>query len=144
MHPNTITLKFFSMKSLKIIAVVFFTSIGSLSFAGGNCEDKIRNKDIFTAEQVEMKIRHCESLKAPRKALRATFTAEQKAIKKDKSLTKKLKREKLRATFTTEQLAMKKEIRAKRKQNRAEFKKTLTPEQKTILKERRQARKMKQ
>lgn len=125
------------MKSLKTATVVLFTLISSISLAGVDCKDKIRNKDIFTPKQVEMKIRHCESLKEPRKAFRATLTAEQKAIKKNKSLTKKVKREKLRATFSAEQLAIKNEIRALRKQNRAEFKSTLTAEQKATLKERR-------
>jgi len=131
------------MKSLKTLTLVLFTLISSISIAGVNCKDKIRNKDVFTPEQVEMKIRHCESLKEPRKAFRATLTAEQKAIKKDKSLTKKVKREKLRATFSAEQLAIKNEIMALRKQNRAEFKTTLTAEQKTTLMERRKSRKLK-
>ena len=137
MHQMIRNFKFFIMKSLKTATVVLFTLISSISMAGVNCKDKIRNKDIFTPKQVEMKIRHCESLKEPRKAFRATLTAEQKAIKKNKSLTKKVKREKLRATFSAEQLAIKNEIRALRKQNRAEFKSTLTAEQKASLKERR-------
>ena len=131
------------MKSLKTATLVLFTLISSISFAGANCKDRIKNKDIFTSEQIEMKIRHCESLKEPRKAFRATLTAEQKAIRKDKSLTKKVKRDKLRATLSAEQLAMKNEIRAKRKQNRAEFKRTLSSEQKATLKERRKAGEMK-
>ena len=143
MHQRIRNFKFFTMKSLKTATVVMFTLISSISLAGVNCKDKIKNKDIFTAEQIEMKIRHCESLKEPRKAFRATLTAEQKAIRKDKSLAKKVKREKLRATFSAEQLAIKNEIRAKRKQNRAEFKKTLSPEQKATLKKRRKERKVK-
>ena len=142
MHQIFRNFKFFTMKSLKTATVVLFTLISSISLAGVNCKDKIKNKDIFTAEQIEMKIRHCESLKEPRKAFRTTLTAEQKAIRKDKSLAKKVKREKLRATFSAEQLAMKNEIRAKRKENRAEFKTTLTAEQKATLKKRRKARKM--
>ena len=143
MHQMIRNFKFFIMKSLKTLTLVLFTLISSISIAGVNCKDKIRNKDVFTPEQVEMKIRHCESLKEPRKAFRATLTAEQKAIKKDKSLTKKVKREKLRATFSAEQLAIKNEIMALRKQNRAEFKTTLTAEQKATLKERRKSRKLK-
>ena len=131
MHQRIRNFKFFTMKSLKTATVVLFTLISSISLAGVNCKDKIKNKDIFTSEQVEMKTRHCESLKEPRKAFRATLTAEQKSIKKDKSLTKKVKREKLRATFSAEQLAMKNEIRSLRKQNRADFKSTLTAEQKS-------------
>ena len=142
MHQICRNFKFFTMKSLKTATVVLLTLISSISLAGVNCKDKIKNKDIFTAEQIEMKIRHCESLKEPRKAFRTTLTAEQKAIRKDKSLAKKVKREKLRATFSAEQLAMKNEIRAKRKENRAEFKTTLTAEQKATLKKRRKARKM--
>ena len=130
------------MKSLKTATVILLSFIYSASFAGVNCKDKIKNKDLFTSKQIEMKIRHCESLKEPRKVFRATLTAEQKAIRKDKSLAKKVKREKLRATFSAEQLAMKKEIKSKRKQNRAEFKTTLSFEQKATLKERKKARKM--
>ena len=143
MHQRIRNFKFFTMKSLKTATVILFTLISSISLAGVNCKDKIKNKDIFTAEQIEMKIRHCESLKEPRKAFRATLTAEQKAIRKDKSLAKKVKREKLRTTLSAEQLAIKNEIRAKRKQNRAEFKKTLSPEQKATLKKRRKERKVK-
>jgi len=142
MHQRIRNLKLYTMKSLKTATVVLLTLISSISLAGVNCKDKIKNKDIFTAEQIELKIRHCESLKEPRKAFRATLTDEQKAIRKDKSLAKKVKREKLRATFSPEELAIKNEIRAKRKQNRVEFKRTLTAEQKATLKERRKARKM--
>lgn len=142
MHQIFRNFKFFTMKSLKTTTVVLLTLISSISLAGVDCKGKIKNKDIFTAEQIELKIRHCESLKEPRKAFRTTLTAEQKAIRKDKSLAKKVKREKLRATFSAEQLAIKNEIRAKRKQNRVEFKRTLTAEQKATLKERRKARKM--
>ena len=141
MHQINRNFKFFTMKSLKTAVLVLFTLISSVSMAGVNCKDKIKNKDIFTPEQVEMKIRYCESLKEPRKAFRATLTAEQKAIKKDTALTRKDKREKLRATFSADQVAMKNEIRALRKQNRVEFKSTLTAEQKATLKERRKARK---
>jgi len=141
MHPRIRNFKFFTMKSLKTATVILFTLISSISMAGVNCKDKIKNKDIFTPEQVEMKMRHCESLKESRKAFRATLTAEQKAIKKDKALTRKDKREKLRATFSADQVAMKNEIRTLRKQNRVEFKSTLTAEQKATLKERRKARK---
>ena len=142
MHQRIINFKLCTMKSLKTATLILFTLISSISMAGINCKDKIKNKDLFTSEQIEMKIRHCESLKEPRKVFRATLTAEQKAIRKDKSLAKKVKREKLRATFSAEQLAMKKEIKSKRKQNRAEFKTTLTTEQKSTLKERRKARKI--
>ena len=143
MHQRIRNFKFFTMKSLKTATVILFTLISSISLAGVNCKDKIKNKDIFTAEQIEMKIRHCESLKEPRKAFRATLTAEQKAIRKDKSLAKKVKREKLRTTLSAEQLAIKNEIKARRKQNRAEFIKTLSPEQKATLKKRRKERKVK-
>ena len=128
------------MKSLKTATVVLFTLFSSSSFAGVNCKDKIKNKDIFTPEQVEMKIRHCESLKEFQKALRASLTMEQKAIKKDNSLDKNAKREKLRSTFTSDQITMKNEIKTKRKLNRVEFKTTLTAEQKATLKERRKAK----
>lgn len=142
MHQKIRNFKLYTMKSLKTATLVLFTLISSVLLAGVDCKDKIKNKDIFTAEQIEMKIRHCESLKEPRKEFRTTLTAEQKAIKKDKSLAKKVKREKLRATFTSEQLALKNKIKTKRKKNSAEFKTTLTNEQKATLKERRKARKM--
>lgn len=129
------------MRSLKIATVVLFSFISSIALAGEDCKDKIKNSDILTPEQIEMRIRHCESLKEPRKALRATFTAEQKAIKKDKSLSRKEKKSKLEATFTSEQKAMKDNIKAIRKQNRKELKATLTAEQKSTLKARRQAKK---
>ena len=115
MHQRIRNLKLYTMKSLKTATVVLLTLISSISLAGVNCKDKIKNKDIFTAEQIEMKIRHCESLKEPRKTFRATLTVEQKAIRKDKSLAKKVKREQLRATFSAEQKLTLKERRKSRK-----------------------------
>ena len=143
MNQRIRNFKFFTMKSLKTATVILFALISSVSIAGVNCKDKIKNKDIFTAEQIEMKIRHCESLREPRKAFKASLTAEQKRIRKDNSLAKKLKSKKLKATLTAEQFAFKNEIRAKRKHNRAEFKKTLTAEQKVTLKRRKEAIKVK-
>ena len=123
---------------MKLIPILFLMVISSISYVGNKtCEERIKNKDIFTAEQIQLKSQQCENLKPKRNAFKATLSEEQKAIKKDKSITKKERREKLKSTFLAEQQKMKEEIKAIRKEQRKEFKKTLTPEQKATLKKRR-------
>lgn len=129
------------MKSMKIATVVLFTFLSTIVFAGGNCESRIKNKDIFTPEQIQMRISHCETMKEPREAFKATLTDEQKAIRKDKTLSKKDKKAKLAATLSPEQKEMKDAMKAKKKELRKAFKATLTKEQKQTLKERRKANK---
>jgi hypothetical protein len=87
------------MKSMKLTAIVLLTFMSAAVLAGKDCKDKIRNADIFTPEQIEMKIQYCESIKVIRKELKVTFTAEQKAIKKNESLSKEEKKSQLQATF---------------------------------------------
>lgn len=130
------------MKKIKTLAIVLVLLISLPSLAGEKtCEDRIRNKDIFTQEQIQIRIAHCENLKPKRKAFRATLSDEQKAIKKDKTLSRKEKKAKLAPTLTAEQKAMKDEIKTIVKAQRKEFRASLTDEQKKQLKERRQTRK---
>lgn len=131
------------MKNLKAALLVLFIMVASATYASGgkSCEEKMKNKDIFTQEQIQMKLDHCAELQPKREALKATFTAEQKAIKKDKTLGRKEKRAKLHATFTAEQKVIHNEIKALRKAHKTAFKSTLTPEQKQQLKTRRKAHK---
>ncbi len=121
------------MKIIKLIPVILVMFISSIAFAGGgkSCDEKIRNKDIFTPEQIEMKIRHCETLKPKMKAFKETLTPAQKEIKKDATLTRKQRHEKINSILTPEQNAMRAEIKAIRKAQKEEFRATLTPEQKS-------------
>ena len=113
------------MKKLKLFPVVLLMFVSSIAFAGGkSCEEKIKNKDILTQTQIEMKIQHCENLKPKREAFKATLTDEQKAIRKDKSLSKKERKEKLKTTYSSEQQKMKDGIRAIKKEQRKAFRAT--------------------
>jgi hypothetical protein len=126
------------MSNLKLASVIIFTFLSTVVLAGKDCKDKIKNSDVFTQEQIALRIKQCEDLKPKRDAFKATFTTEQKVIRKDKSLSKKEKKEKLQSTFSPEQNAMKEEIKAIKKENRKAFKAILTTEQKAILKARRE------
>lgn len=129
------------MKKLKNLVVIALLSISLSSLAGGGaCDGKIKNRDILTEEQIQMRITHCEGLKPKREAFKATLTEDQKAIKRNKDLSRKEKKSQLAATLSPEQKAMKDEIKEIAKANRAEFKATLTDEQKKQLRERRKSR----
>lgn len=130
------------MKKLKNLAVVGLLTLSLTGFAGGEktCEERIKNKDILTTDQISMRVTHCENLKPKREAFRATLTDEQKAIRKNSSLSKRERKVMLAATLTSEQKAMKSEIKSIAKSQREEFRATLTDEQRKLLKERRRER----
>lgn len=129
------------MKTLRITTIAIFSLLSTVAFAGKDCADKIRNADLFTPEQIQMKIDQCNELKADKEAFRNSLSAEQKAIMKNKEVSRKERKAQLKTTLSPEQHELKRKIKAKRKAQKIAFKKTLTPAQKKQLRARRKARK---